>query len=363
MQGHFQNAEICKKPRTRSTRQVQISDTEHSTEEDQSEQSESEGESGRHHKTIKRIFSNIPTIRKVAGKRRKIQVRKMDAKYEVEVIIKEKPTRIFADTGAEVSIMGYKTAKKLKLPILPTNMRIKPYGSSSKSCLGVYIGTIMHKEAVVNAEIYIIDKNVETLLSGPVCEELGILQFSRETLVNRVESSSDKERLVRRFPTVFSGKVGVLENYKVKFHIYETVPPVVQPARPVPFHLREKLNRELQAMEESNIIEEHHGPAPWVSNLVVSPKGDDIRVTVDMRNANKAIKMTHIPIPTPEEVRSRFAGYTTFSKLDFKSAFHQLQLDKPSKLMTVFHANGKLMRYSRLTMGSCPATGELTRAL
>ena len=356
MQGHFQNADICKKTRPRSTRQVQIgSDTEHSTEEERSDQSEEEDTSGRHHSVINRIFSNVPTIRKVAGSRRKIRVRKIDAKYVVEVIIKDKPIRIFADTGAEVSIMSSKTAKKLKLNILPTKMRIKPYGSTSQACLGVYIGTDMYKEAVVNAEIFIIDKHVETLLSGPVCEELGILQFSREASANRIEGSADKEKLVSKFPAIFSGKVGVLEDHQVKFHVDETVSPVVQPARPVPFHLREKLNRELQTMEDNGIIEEHHGPAPWDSNLVVSPKGDDIRVTVDMRNANKAIKMPHIPIPTPEEVRSRFAGYTIFSKLDFKSAFHQLKLDEPSKLMTVFHANGKLMRYSRLTMGSCPA--------
>ena len=365
LQGHFQNSAICKKTKQpRSTRKVQFeSDTEHSTDDgEDTNPSDSDESTGMHHK-VKRIFSNIPTIRKVAGCRRKITVRKIEAKYVMDVIIKEKPVKIFADTGAEVSIMSSKTARKLKLNILPTNMRIKPYGSTSKACLGIYIGTIMYKEAVVNAEIYIIDKNVETLLSGPVCEELGILQFSREASINKVEGSPDKERLVKKFPTIFSGKVGVLEDYTVQFHIDETVPPVVQPARPVPFHLRDKLSKELQSMEESGIIEEHHGPAPWVSNLVVGPKGDDIRVTVDMRNANKAIKMPHIPIPTPEEVRSRFAGYTTFSKLDFKSAFHQLQLDEPSKLMTVFHANGKLMRYCRLTMGSCPATGELTRAL
>jgi hypothetical protein len=60
--------------------------------------------------------------------------------------------------------------------------------------------------------------------------------------------------------------------------------------------------------------------------VVLAPKEDGgTRVTVDLRQVNKAIKKTNIPIPTAEEVRSQFAGNTVFSKIDFKSAFHQLR--------------------------------------
>ena len=51
-------------------------------------------------------------------------------------------------------------------------------------------------------------------------------------------------------------------------------------------------------MEEAGLIEEHHGPAPWVSNLVLTHKPNGgTRVTVDMLNMNKAIEPTNIPIP------------------------------------------------------------------
>ena len=99
----------------------------------------------------------------------------------------------------------------------------------------------------------------------------------------------------------------------MRFYVANTIPPVHQPARPIPFHLREKLDRDLKKMEQEDIIEKHHGPAPWVSNLVLSPKEDGgIRVTVDMRQANKAIQQTHIPIPGAEEIKSQLAGYKVF---------------------------------------------------
>ena len=82
-----------------------------------------------------------------------------------------------------------------------------------------------------------------------------------------------------------------------------------------------------------------------------------------MREANKAIKKTNLPIPRAEDISSQLSGYKVFSKLDFKSAFHQLEIEEESRALTVFHAGDRLMRYKRLTMGSAPASGELNKAL
>ncbi len=49
--------------------------------------------------------------------------------------------------------------------------------------------------------------------------------------------------------------------------------------------------------------------------------------------------------------------------MDFKSAFWQIELEPSSRYLTVFHANDKLYRYKRLTMGIKPAQGELNIAL
>ena len=140
--------------------------------------------------------------------------------------------------------------------------------------------------------------------------------------------------------------------------------PVAQPPRPIPFHLRERFDREILRMEQHGIIEEHHGPAPWVSNAVLAPKDDGgVRVTIDMREANPAIKDTHIPVPRVDDIQARLAGNKIFSKLDLRSAFHQLEIDEESRNITVFHAGSRLMRYKRMTMGTKPASGELNKAL
>ena len=117
-------------------------------------------------------------------------------------------------------------------------------------------------------------------------------------------------------------------------------------------------------MEEDGIIEEHSGPSLWVSNVVLAPKDKGIRITVDMRNANKAILQTHIPIPRVEDIQSPSIRQQIFyeTRLPF-SFFINWNLDEESKSITVFNADGRLMKYKKLTMGNSVATGELNKAL
>ena len=386
--GHYKGAKVCKmrtdkhkstKPWERRARKVgeEDSDTERSETEESSREStsetdkdyeESESEVSSGEKETRRVYRRIPKTHRIAVVRRCKAIRKvMHNKYTTKVIIKEQPITVHADSGADICVMSARNAKKLRLRTFPTNMKIRPYGSKPQKCQSVYVGTIMFGSNVTTAEIYVVKKNVETLLSGPVCEDLGILTFTKTAHTLRTkeeETDRDKKKLIEEFPDIFNGKVGVLKDYEVNFHVNTKIKPVVQPKRPIPFHLRSRLDKEIEEMEKNDIIEEHHGPVTWLSNLVLSPKDDGgIRTTVDLRNANKAIKPTHIPIPRPEEVRANLAGYKLFSKIDLKSAFHQLVLGEESREMTTFYANKRLMRYKRLTMGSTPASGELTKAL
>lgn len=378
--GHFRGAEVCKKKSyTRRSRRVdEATSSERSA--DDSEASESDepksstdeesepdrSSSGRKTtKQMRRVFSQLSTIRRIGG-RRYPNVRRAQSRYTINVIIKETVVPVFCDTGADICIISMGNAKQLDLDIFPTRMIVKPYGSKARKCIGETCCTVRFEENVVNTKFYIMEKAVETLISGTVCEELGIITMNttKPATIKRTSDATDaKSRLMKKFPTIFKG-VGSLRNYKVKFFVNKNVPPVYQPARPIPFHLREKMQKELQSMEDDDVIEQHHGPAPWVSNVVLSPKDDGaLRITIDMRQANKAIKKTNLPIPRPEEISSQLSGYKVFSKLDFRSAFHQLEIDENSRLLTVFHANGKLMRYKRLTMGTTPASGELNKAL
>ena len=377
--GHFRRAKICKFTyKKRNARRVESnSDTSSSESQDSDSSSDSSvtGEQG--HQKVNRFKHSSATNKHITKIRRMrckkyIQRTSKKPRYQVEIVIKETAVTAFEDTGADICVMSLVNAKSIDLPLTNTKIKIRPYGSKSIKCAGFYEGTVMHGQAVANIKMYVVDQQLEMLLSGRVCEALGIIKFNSEPafenaeeLIRRTGTSQDEHtaKVIQRFPNVFTG-IGKLKDHTIHIHIDESVPPIAAPARPIPFHLRERFDNEIMKMQEAGIIENHEGPAPWIYNVVLAPKDNGgMRITVDMRAANRAIRSTNIPIPRAEDIRVKLASAKYFSKLDFKSAFHQLEIEESSRYITVFHAGNRLKRYRRLTMGAKPASGELTNAL
>ena len=71
----------------------------------------------------------------------------------------------------------------------------------------------------------------------------------------------------------------------------ESVKPVAQPVRMIPFGQRRKVDEKLDELLDEDIIEEvPEGPSGWISPLVVIPKpGGDVRICVDIRRAKERL--------------------------------------------------------------------------
>ena len=76
----------------------------------------------------------------------------------------------------------------------------------------------------------------------------------------------------------------------------KTIKPVADPPRPVPFHLKTRVDKEIAKVERADTI----------SNIILAPKDDgSLRAMVDMRQVNKAIKKAYVPIPNVEEKKAQ----------------------------------------------------------
>ncbi|XP_053385661.1 uncharacterized protein K02A2.6-like [Mercenaria mercenaria] len=165
--------------------------------------------------------------------------------------------------------------------------------------------------------------------------------------------NSDYKELCEKYSRLFNG-LGKLKDVEVKFHVDESVVPSTQPPRRVPFHVREKVEKELQRLEDLDVIEKDDGPTPWVSNLVITSKPhapEEIRMCVDMRHANKAIKRERHVTPTIDDILMALNGSTVFCRVDLVEGFHQIQLSQESRNMTTFATHVGLRRYKRLNFG------------
>ena len=167
------------------------------------------------------------------------------------------------------------------------------------------------------------------------------------------------------YDDLFQG-LGKLRNVKVKLHIDDTVKPVVQPHRRIPFHVRKQLEQELKRDEELGVIERVEGATPWISPLVVVPKPKtegQIRVCVDMRQANEAIVRERHITPTITQLVNDLNVAAIFSKLDLNQGYNQLELEQSSRYITTFSTHLGLWRYKRLNFGVSSAAEVFQNAI
>ena len=112
------------------------------------------------------------------------------------------------------------------------------------------------------------------------------------------------------------------------------------------------MEKELKRLEKLDIIETVEGPTPWISPIVVVPKkSGEVRICVDMREANKAIKREKHLMPTIDDLIADLNGATHFSTLDLSSGYHQLELAPESCYVTTFSTHAGLRRYKCLPFG------------
>ena len=138
----------------------------------------------------------------------------------------------------------------------------------------------------------------------------------------------------------------------------ESVSPVAQAMRRIPFSRRQKVIDKLEELEGLDVIERVNVLTSWVNPLVVVEKPDgDARLCLDMRQANQAILREKHPVPTIEETLQEISGAKVFSKLDLNMAFHQIELAPESRdIITTFARPNGLYRYKRLLFGVNMAT-------
>ena len=67
----------------------------------------------------------------------------------------------------------------------------------------------------------------------------------------------------------------------------------------------------------------------WLSPVVAVNKDEkNVRICIDIRYANKTIQPTRYPVPKLDDLFIKLKAGKHFTKLELRSAFHQLGLDE-----------------------------------
>lgn len=195
---------------------------------------------------------------------------------QVQIQVGGIPVSVVVDSGASVNVIDrglweYLKQSKIKCVSSLKQKKLFAYGSEkSLTVAGSFTADVnVGDRSLSGVTFYVIEEKGQPLLGKVTAMELGVLQIGVPDKVFTVEDW--KSELLRKYPECFTG-LGKLKDFQMKIPLDESVKPVIQPLRRVPYHLREKLEGKLQELESLDIIEKVDSPSAWVSPIVIVPK-------------------------------------------------------------------------------------------
>uniref|UniRef100_H3A736 Gypsy retrotransposon integrase-like protein 1 n=1 Tax=Latimeria chalumnae TaxID=7897 RepID=H3A736_LATCH len=274
-----------------------------------------------------------------------------------DIKINGQPLTVMADSGASINVIDeVDYASMNQQPkLLQTDVQVYPYRSQNPlPVLEKFHATIESATKARKETFYVVEGAGGSLLSWKTSQGLGLIKVVQQvTQDNPVEPFV--KMLLHDYDDLFHG-LGKLKNFQVTLHIDETVQPVVQLHRRIPFHICKELEKQLECDESLDVNEKTEGLTPWLSPVVPRVWEKCVCVCVDMRQANMAIKRERHITPTINETINDLNGTKEFSKLDLNQGYNQLELAPESWYITTFSTHVGLRRYKRLNFGiSCAA--------
>ena len=159
------------------------------------------------------------------------------------------------------------------------------------------------------------------------------------------------QQVVTQYPKVFKRQLGCFPGV-VKIEVDANVQPVVTPTRRIPTSLKEKFKKEIDRLQNLGVIAPMDKPTPWVSSMVVATKKSGaLRICIDPRPLNAALKRERYQLPILEDILPELGQAKVFSTVDLCSGNWHCILDEEASLLTTFATPFVRYRRCRLPFG------------
>lgn len=271
--------------------------------------------------------------------------------WEKELEVEGKNISFKLDTGAELSVLPFELLKRIKknFELRPTRIRLVAYGSDEFRLIakGMITLTCNCRDGLKkDIEFVVVDvKSQMPLLGLAACIDLA--------LIARIDMVSDiklPNGILEKYAIVFEGLGCFPTTYKIE--VDDRITPKISPIRRVAYSLTEKLKRKLDDLEKQGIIRKVEKPTEWVSSLViVEKKNGDLRLCLNPKYLNEAIKREHYLIPNIDDIMYQLNNKKWFTVLDMKDGYWQVPIDAKSSDLCTFGTQFGRYQFRRLPFG------------
>ncbi|UYV74356.1 K02A2.6-like [Cordylochernes scorpioides] len=293
-----------------------------------------------------------------------ISARKLMTKLELELNGYKESIICQIDTGANVNVLNFADLCKIMQDgnpsLKPSYIKLRCYGGEILKPRGQIKINCFHQSKQHPIVFQVIDHWEKPILSAETCQKLNLIEIKADLC--KIESTWTKQNnLLDKYKDIFEG-IGCLQG-EYKLETDPTIKPIKQAPRRVPITLRKELKEKLIDMEKKNIIAKVDYPTDWISNLVLVKSTKKLRICIDPRELNVALKRAEYPIPTIEEIIPNLQNAKIFTVVDTKDGFWNVKLSDESSNLTTFWTPFGRYKFLRMPFGLKTASEEYQRRL
>lgn len=274
------------------------------------------------------------------------------------------------DSGSTCNLISHRdylklTQKEKRSSLKPSRSKLRFYDGTILKPVGQCVITASYQGEGYQLLFQVVNSKQHPLLSAETCRLMGLITLNtQDRVVNTVNedpvpSPLTRSYITRHYADVFDG-LGCLPG-KYHLEVDPAVNPVQHLPRKVPVALKSEVMAKIDSMEKAGILAKVTKPTSWISSMVTVKKPGKLRICLDPKDLNKALKRSHYPMPTIEEVLPQLSNAKVFSILDAKDGFWQVMLDEESSYLTTFWTPNGRYRWLRMPFGISTAPEEYQR--
>ena len=282
----------------------------------------------------------VLTVDKVSAINSNQQKNKIFARLTIE----DKDINFQIDTGATCNILLIGRLNS-DYEMVKQKQSLSMYNGTTMQAIGKQTVNIKNpkNDKTYQADFIIVEDNTMVQkLGAKMAQLMELISVNHQNIAAVVEvsvmdnvSSLTVTDVLSEYQDVFE-KQGCFEGL-LHLEIDNTVAPVKMPIRKFPLAIRDEIKNELDNLVNRGIIQPVDVPTEWVScPIIVKKPSGKLRVCLDPKPLNQALKCCHYPLPVIDDLLPRLNNAKVFSVCDVKDGFWHVQLDEESSFLTTF---------------------------
>ena len=166
---------------------------------------------------------------------------------------------------------------------------------------------------------------------------------------------TNPKQILQEYPDVFEG-IGKFLGPPYHIQVDPTVTPEQTLCRPIPIHLKDAFQKEINQMLQASVLLPVNKATLWINSFILIEKRDNheqvkLRICLDPTNLNKVVKRELYHFRTPDDIAHLLADACILTVCNCKKGYWHQTLDEASSYLTTFNTEIGRYRFTVMPFG------------